>query len=186
VDGGVERLVLASGGVARDFLTIFRKAIDVAREREQSQKSDVGKIGAEDVNVAAGEHEPSKRDELKRDTIGERAQLEHALGQIQNVCVQRKVNCFLVERDQDTPGMRLLSELVDLRFVHLVASRITVRHRPGKLYSAYMLDISQYTGERKRRGLLMIRFWKRKELEKLRLPMHIFQPVELVSGKVDE
>jgi hypothetical protein len=32
-DGGVERLVLASGGVARDFLTILRKAVDVAREK---------------------------------------------------------------------------------------------------------------------------------------------------------
>jgi hypothetical protein len=29
-DGAIERLVLASGGVARDFLTIFRRAIDVA------------------------------------------------------------------------------------------------------------------------------------------------------------
>ncbi len=32
-DGAKDRLVLASGGVARDFLTIFRRAIDVARER---------------------------------------------------------------------------------------------------------------------------------------------------------
>ena len=27
-EGGTERLVLASGGVARDFLTIFRKAVE--------------------------------------------------------------------------------------------------------------------------------------------------------------
>jgi hypothetical protein len=32
-DGAIDRLVLASGGVTRDFLAIFRKAVDVARER---------------------------------------------------------------------------------------------------------------------------------------------------------
>ena len=32
-DGGIDRLVLASGGVARDFLTIFRRSVEVARER---------------------------------------------------------------------------------------------------------------------------------------------------------
>src|ERR1051326_225487 len=39
-EGGVERLVLASGGVARDFLTIFRKAIDVARERGNTYRGE--------------------------------------------------------------------------------------------------------------------------------------------------
>src|SRR5258708_33446042 len=47
--GALDRLVLASGGVARDFLSIFRRSVDVARERAAE------KISAEDVNVAAGE-----------------------------------------------------------------------------------------------------------------------------------
>lgn len=75
-DGGVERLVLASGGVARDFLTIFRRAIEVARERGRTHRGE--KINAEDVNVAAGEHDRSKRDELRRDTFEERELLERA------------------------------------------------------------------------------------------------------------
>jgi hypothetical protein len=37
---GTERLVLASGGVTRDFLTIFRKAIDVARERGKTYRGE--------------------------------------------------------------------------------------------------------------------------------------------------
>ena len=72
VDGGIVRLVLA-GGVARDFLSIFRKAVDVARERGRTYRGE--RVNAEDVNVAAGEHEPSKRDELRRDTLGEREAL---------------------------------------------------------------------------------------------------------------
>jgi hypothetical protein len=169
--GGIERLVLASGGVARDFLTIFRKAVDVARERGETYRGD--RINAEDVNVAAGEHDSAKRDELKRDTLEEREQLESALKTIQDFCIGNSVNCFLVERDLESKGKELLGELVDLRFVHVVASRTTARELPGKLFTAYMLDISQYTGERRRRELVMIAFWKREELDKIRRSRYV-------------
>ena len=66
-EGAIDRLVLASGGLARDFLAIFRRAVDVARERGEGHRGP--KISSEDVNVAAGEHETSKREELKRDVL---------------------------------------------------------------------------------------------------------------------
>lgn len=169
--GGVERLVLASGGVARDFLTIFRRAIEVARERGETYRG--VRINAEDVNVAAGEHDSAKRDELKRDTLEERVQLETALARIQEFCVSNSVNCFLVERDRDSAGQQVIGELVDLRFVHIVQSRTTVREIQGTLFTAYMLDISQYTGERRRRELEMIAFWKREELDKIRRAKYV-------------
>jgi hypothetical protein len=169
--GGTERLVLASGGVARDFLTIFRRAIDVARERGKTYRGE--RINAEDVNMAAGEHDTSKRDELKRDTIGERDRLEYALSAIQDFCLGNKVNCFLVERESLSKGQTLLGELVDLRFVHVVESRTSVRDERGKLYTGYMLDISQYTGERRRRELQMIEFWKREEIDRIRQAKYV-------------
>jgi hypothetical protein len=125
------------------------------------------------VNIAAGEHDTSKRDELNRDTLDERETLERALFVIQQFCVGNKANCFLVERDTESPEALSIGELVDLRFIHVVASRTTVRHRAGKLYTAYMLDVSQYTGERRRKDLAMLQFWKRAELDKLRLPKYI-------------
>ncbi len=36
-DGAIDRLVLASGGVARDFLSIFRRAVDVARRKKATK-----------------------------------------------------------------------------------------------------------------------------------------------------
>jgi hypothetical protein len=171
-EGGVNRLVLASGGVARDFLGIFRKAVDVARERGRTYRGD--RVNAEDVNVAAGEHEPSKRDELRRDTLEERQVLETALHDIRDFCVTNKVNCFLVEQDAAISGrLDVLGELADLRFVHVVNARTTVRDKPGKLFTAYMLDISQYTGERRRRDLEMITFWERSELDKIRRSKYV-------------
>jgi hypothetical protein len=50
------------------FLTIFRRAIDVARERLARGDSARGeKIGAEDVNKAAGEFDKFKREDFSRD-----------------------------------------------------------------------------------------------------------------------
>jgi len=171
-DGAIDRLVLASGGVARDFLTIFKRSVNVARERGLNYRG--ASINAEDVNSAAGEQDPAKRDELKRDTAEERHALEDALAKIREFCISLKANCFLVERDQDTPEAHLIGELVDLRFLHVVRVRTTVRGESGKLYTAYMLDISQYTGERKRRELELIDFWKGTELEKLRQRKYVF------------
>jgi hypothetical protein len=182
-DGGTERLVLACGGVARDFLTIFRRSIDIARERGKTYRGN--RINAEDVNRAAGEHDPAKRDELKRDTLEERTELERALIAIQSFCLVNKVNCFLVERDTESKGHDILGELVDLRFVHIVESRTTVRDLPGKLFTAYLLDISQYTGERRRRELEMISFWKRAELDKIRRSKFVLDAEQLVRDQIE-
>ena len=145
------------------------------------------RVNAEDVNVAAGEHEPSKRDELRRDTLEERQVLERALRNIRDFCVTNKVNCFLVEQDAAISGrLDVLGELADLRFVHVVNSRTTVRDRPGKLFTAYMLDISQYTGERRRRDLAMISFWERSELDKIRRSKYILPMDRLEQLLEDE
>ncbi|HTP33180.1 MAG TPA: hypothetical protein VMJ75_13470 [Candidatus Acidoferrales bacterium] len=147
----MDRLVLACGGVARDFLALFRRSLDVARERGGGPGGD--RISVPDVNQAAGEYEASKRDELKRDTLEERQDVESAFEAVKTFCLERaNANCFLLEKDRTDAGARLIEELVDLRLLHLVQSRVTVRDRPGKLYVAYMLDLGQYTGERKRRA----------------------------------
>jgi hypothetical protein len=183
-DGGAVRLVLASGGVARDFLSIFRKAVDVARERGKTYRGE--RVNAEDVNVAAGEHEPSKRDELRRDTLEERHVLEEALLKIRDFCETNKVNCFLIGHDTSISGsLDIIGELADLRFVHIVNSRTTVREQPRKLFTAYMLDISQYAGERLRRDLEIISFWRGRELDKIRRSKFVLS-IRTLAGETTE
>jgi Cdc6-like AAA superfamily ATPase len=168
-EGARDRLVLASGGVARDFLSILRKSVAVAADSSSRN------VGVESVNQAAGEHESSKRDEFHRDVLDGQRELEEELERIKTFClVTRKKNCFLVEKDLGTGAYERVKELVDLRLIHSINSRVTVRHRPGRIYEAYMLDISQYTGERKRRNVEIIEFWKRDGSEKLRGASLIF------------
>lgn len=167
-EGALDRLVLASGGVARDFLSIFRRSVDVARERGGGHRGE--RVGVEDVNMAAGEYDSAKREEFKRDTLDDDASpLEDEFRRIQHFCLERNnTNCFLLDKEQHGPAVDLIHELVDLKLIHLVRSRVTVSGRRGKIYEAYMLDLSQYAGARKRRKLQMVEFWKPDSTEVLR------------------
>jgi hypothetical protein len=174
-DGAVDRLVLASGGVARDFLSIANKAIGVARERGPTYRG--VKVNTEDVNQACGEHEGTKREELSNDASGDEGPLIESFDRIRRFCLEDKhVNCFLVEKDLPGEGYRHIQELVDLRLLHLVKSRVTVRDRPGKIFEAYLLDLSQYTGERKKRDMKILEFWKTGAEDELRRTALIYDP----------
>jgi hypothetical protein len=166
-DGAIDRLTLASGGVARDFLAIFRKAVDVARQRGEDYRG--VRIGSEDVNVAAGEHEPSKREELKRDTLEDQAEIVRQFEKVVHFCLDRaEANVFLLDKSATGHEWDLIQELVDLRLIHLVRSRITVRNDPGRLFEGYMLDLSQYAGARKRRDFEIVKFWESDSADQLR------------------
>ena len=104
------------------------------------------RIGAEDVNRAAGENDKFKREDFSRDAgPEEQGRLLRTFEQASDFCLTvAKANCFLVDKDLSRPEIEHIGELVDLKFLHHVKSRVTVRERPHRLYDAYMLDLSQY------------------------------------------
>lgn len=162
-DGGFDRLVLSSGGVARDFLGILRRSIDEAKERltKNPRHHRGNKIGAEDVNVASGAYGDIKKEDFNRDTLDDKDKLEKAFRKIRIFCLDKiKQNIFLVDQDLKSSDNELLQELIDLRLIHHVKSRETVRTKPGKMYRALLLDVSQYTGERSRKDVELVEFWK--------------------------
>ena len=173
--GAQDRVVLASGGVARDFLSIFRRSIHVACESIRAGGHRGNIVNTEDVNVAAGEHDTSKREDFTRDTSDDAATLDDQFQQVRSFCLdQVKSNCFLLNKDARGANVDLIHQLVDLKLLHLVRSRVTVSSRPGKIYEGYMLDLSQYAGARKRRNFEMIEFWKPQSKEALRKASLIF------------
>jgi hypothetical protein len=176
-DGARDRLVLASGGVARDFLTIFRRALDFARERiVRGEMARGERIGAEDVNRAAGENDKFKREDFSRDAgRDEQGRLLRTFEQASDFCLTKaRANCFLVDKDLPSPEVTNIAELVDLKFLHHVKSRVTVRDRQHRLYDAYMLDLSQYAGERARQNFEIVEFWGRDADDALRRGRFIY------------
>lgn len=144
------RLVLASGGVPRDYLNLFAASVVVARGR-----GDAREIGKEDVAVAAGTAARGKKRDLEQDVASESAPvLLRGLNQISRIVKGAKYTYFLVNFDQkSSEGYEILGQLVDLRFAHLVQASLSDQHRPGTRYEGYVLDLSEFADVRLQRGL---------------------------------
>lgn len=164
VDDAIDRLVLASGGVARDFLGIFDQSITIAKERSESGDSfRTERVGREDVNRAAGKYSSTKMDEFKTDTVSdeEHLSLEDTFKRVKAFCVNyAKSNLFLYETVKEK-GLATLQELMDLRLIHKVSSHVTVSKRIGKYFEAYVLDVSAYSDIRKKKEFEEIIFWQK-------------------------
>ncbi|NER63551.1 hypothetical protein G3436_06120, partial [Pseudomonas sp. MAFF212427] len=66
-------------------------------------------------------------------------------------CTEKsKCNVFLISQDLQGVVRDALDQLIDLRLVHPVKSRVTLKTgAKGALFEAYMLDLSQYSAARK-------------------------------------
>ena len=151
-----------------------------------AREKNLEKITAEEINEAAGEYDTTKKEELKRDTYkAEEMPLFAVLKEIQSFCLEKaQSNCFLVDKDATGGWIDAINELVDLKLLHLVRSRVTVSKKQGKIFNGYMLDLSQYTGSRARRGVTIVEFWKADSTEQLRKVSLIFEP-SVLEGKTD-
>lgn len=162
----IDRLIIASGGVTRDFIGIFSGAILQARNRGANHHRGP-KLGAEDVNLATGDYDPIKREEFKLDSDEDREKLEAAFQDVITFCTEKsKCNVFLVSQKLQGDLRDSIDQLIDLRLIHPVKSRVTLKKgAAGELFEAYMLDLSQYTAARK---------------------VHQFDLVDLSAGDKDE
>ncbi|MGF6433482.1 hypothetical protein [Bradyrhizobium elkanii] len=132
-----------------------------------------------DVNVAAGQQGQFKEEDFSRDSGEDRDRLLDEFRKIYDFCLSINANCFLVEKDIAGVQTQSIDELVDLKLLHRARSRVTVRDRKGRLYDAYMLDLSRYTGERARRNFELVKFWGKDAEDTLRRASLIFLEREL-------
>jgi hypothetical protein len=180
-EGGRERLVLGSGGVARDYLSLTRRALRNSNERAASQWRPRNRITAEDVAEAAAASYDLKQEELKRDA-GEDAEAVRArLSNVVRFCVEhRRTNVFLVETTklQEEPWGREIQALAELRFVHRIGTMSTKRGGeayPGRKFAAFTLDLSTWTSTRSEQ-ISQIPFWTPEGRQQVRSPAYIYTP----------
>jgi energy-coupling factor transporter ATP-binding protein EcfA2 len=96
-DGSRARLVLASGGVARDYLRLTAGSIEQAQNRGPTTKAGTNRVIVEDVNEAAGTIAPSKLDDLKKDAPDIAAALRALVVDLTEFCRQTQCAYFLVD-----------------------------------------------------------------------------------------
>jgi energy-coupling factor transporter ATP-binding protein EcfA2 len=141
------RLVLASGGVARDYLRLTSQAVNHARNRGPSAKVGSGKVMAEDVNQAAGATAPAKLADLQEDAPAEAAALQELLVDLTEFCRRQKAAYFLID-SQDADLSARINQLQDLRFAHLLVESETLPDEGSRRYKVLLLDISQLSAQR--------------------------------------
>jgi hypothetical protein len=104
-DGGRQRLVLGSGGVARDYLYLTQGALRNANERDANPSRLHNRIGGEDVNEAAADLTAQKQEDLRLDVWDQADHLRERLKDIVKFCLDvNKTNVFLVEGPPPSGG----------------------------------------------------------------------------------
>lgn len=155
---GFEKLVIASGGVPRDFLTIFVNAIDNAISSGNTRH-------LTPTNVWKSASSFSYRSKLKalRDDVNtEAVNLEKIFRDLMRFCIQdRKRTCFLISQDeaQTHPQLHeMILQLMDFKLVHVVEPDTSAASGRQGRFEAYTLDFSLFMEPRKR-NIEIVEFW---------------------------
>lgn len=177
-----ERLVLASGGVPRDYLSLTADALRAAAKRDDMPNRPRNRITAEDVNEAAPALLAQKDQELLTDASPddvERLRAQYA--DLVRFCSQeRKRNIFIVEATalREEQWGKDIAALSELRFLHSIGN-LTVKsgseRYTGKRFEAFVLDLSAQVITRAR-GIEIIPFWTTEGLQRIRGAQFVYRP----------
>lgn len=178
-EGGRQRLVLGSGGVARDYLYLTQTALRNANERGENPTRQHNRIGAEDVNEASAELSSLKQQDLARDAGPNADAVRERLSNVAKFCLDvNGTNVFLVEgtRLQEDDWGREIQALADLRLLHEIGnlSVQTGRYR-GRRFVGFTLDLSNWTGARSER-IKQLEFWTPEGRQEARRARLIYRP----------
>lgn len=145
--GALDRLVLAAGGVPRDYIGLVSESIAVAKNRGPSAKAGTDRIIAEDVNEAAGRSVDTKYQDLEEDAGADAVLLRSLVVDLTNHCRKTASACFLVDFREDDL-VKQLNRLQNMRFVHLIDANETLPDPQSSRYNVYVLDVSQLAAQR--------------------------------------
>ena len=146
-DGAKDRLVLAAGGVPRDYVRLLGEAIAVARNRGSTDKSGSARVIAEDVNEAAGRTVESKFNDLEEDAGDAASALQTLVINITNHCRNTGSACFLVDF-QEEDLLSQINRLQNMRFVHVIDTNESLPDPQSSRYNVFLLDVSQLVAQR--------------------------------------
>ena len=178
-DGGRQRLVLGSGGVARDYLYLTQNALRNASERAPNPSRAHNRIGAEDVNEAAAELSALKQQDLARDAGPNADAVRQRLSDVAKFCLDvNGTNVFLVEGTnlQEQDWGKEIQALADLRLVHQIGNlSVQTGSYRGRRFVGFTLDLSNWTGTRSEK-IRQIEFWTTDGREQARRARLIYAP----------
>lgn len=178
-EGGRQRLVLGSGGVARDYLHLTQNALRNANERPSNPSRPHNRITAEDVNEAAAGLSALKQQDLARDAGPNADAVRSRLSDVARFCLDvNGTNVFLVEGThlQEQDWGKEIQALADLRLVHQIGNlSVQTGSYRGRRFVGFTLDLSNWTGTRSER-IKQIDFWTAGGRQEARRARLIYMP----------
>lgn len=154
---GFEKLVIASGGVPRDFLTIFVNAIDNANSTGNNKH-------LTPTNIWKAASRLSYRSKLAalREDVNDSKELEQIFRDLMKFCIiEKKRTCFLISQDEAQKQPRiheLILQLMDFKLIHVIEPDTSAASGRQGRYEAYTLDFSLFMEPRKR-NIEIVEFW---------------------------
>jgi hypothetical protein len=167
-DDARKRLVLAAGGVARDYLVLTAGAIEEARNRGVTVKTGSHRIIVEDINKAAGLLSPAKFEDLKVDEPQEAIELSRLVRKLTEFCRERKSAYFLIATD-NTELSAQVDKLQHLRFTHLLVESETIPDRGSQRFNVWLLDVAELSAQRATTGMDFLGWENREKRRNRRL-----------------
>lgn len=157
----LNRLVLASGAVPRDYLVLAASAIRTAKRRQNAHLA-----GVQDVNRAAGDQSKVKIAELEDDaaanTDGGAQAIIKTLNHVRKFCLDaQRFTYFKIDfrdKEENQRAYMLMQGLLDVRIIHLVASSLSDKREAGRRAEVFMLDLSQFSGQRLKKRIHVLDF----------------------------
>jgi hypothetical protein len=160
-EDALNRLVLASGAVPRDYLVLAASAIRSAKRRQNARLA-----GVQDVNRAAGDQSKVKIAELEDDAASDASAgaqaIIRALARVRQFCLDEKRFTFFKVDFQDKEASQreysLIQSLLDVRIIHLIAASLSDKQEAGRRAEVFMLDLSQFSGQRLKKRIHVLDF----------------------------
>ncbi|WP_294213257.1 hypothetical protein [uncultured Chryseobacterium sp.] len=153
----LEKLVIASGGVPRDFLTILVDAIEnaISQNKNHITPTNVWKS-------ASSFSYQNKLKDLRVDVGADAKLIEKVFRDILKFCINdKKRTSFLIAQEEAQSEVdlhELILQLMDGKLLHIIEPDTSAAsNRPGR-YEAYTLDFSLFMEPRKR-GIQIVEFW---------------------------
>jgi len=155
--GALDRLVLASGAVPRDYLTLSGAALTRTRTRPKSRL-----VGTQDVNQAAGDAAQVKVQELEDDLAAEHAGASRTLAALERLrafCLEAESSTYFRvdfrDKEKNPSEYGMLTSLLEVRLTHLIDPSIS-GGRAGERFEVFMLDLSQFSGARLKQAIRVL------------------------------
>jgi hypothetical protein len=158
-DDGLLQLTLASGGVPRDFLTIFVDAVDWARSSGNTRWLTPTAI----YKGAGRNYYRTKLRNLRSDLGPDADGLETVFQDLYYFCLKEKrKTAFLVSQEDAGQFAReheLIQQLMDFKLIHVIEPDTSAASGRSGRFEAYTLDFAIFM-EPRQRNIEIVEFWR--------------------------